>query len=220
MKKIILFLSAAVILFSIQISGYTRINAATKEDLIYKEYNHDYTYELPDSQNGSAAFVDHVNLRYRLFVPPDYYDARKSYPLVIVLHGSGERGIDNESQLSQTTPATVLIQEKYLEKYPCIILAPQCRPDLGWSYYDTMTNAMIDLIDELCSEYSIDTERIYITGLSMGGYGTWELIENYPDKFAAAVPVCGGGNPGMAEAIKDVPIVGREIRRHGRGYGL
>jgi len=154
-------------------------------------------------------------LPYRLFIPAP--EEGKTYPLVIFLHGSGERGSDNERQLSNgifhfTDPANQ-------EKHPRFVLAPQCPDGIRWvdvnwsvkvvtqprSISAPLQNVM-DLLQVLISEYQIDTTRIYIVGLSMGGFGTWDLITRFPSLFAAAVPVCGGGDCEKAALIKDIPV--------------
>lgn len=131
-------------------------------------------------------------IMYRLFVPEDY-DETKKYPLVLFLHGAGEFDSDNEAQLTGAYNVTKrLIKDDYLEKYPCIILAPQCSGIGGWSMGAPL---VMSLINSLSEKYSIDRERLYITGLSLGGFGTWSMIGEYPDVFAAAVPLCGSITP-------------------------
>lgn len=159
---------------------------------------------------------DADSLPYRLLKPvnPDAFD---KFPLVIFLHGAGERGSDNEAQIKHITE--LFLNEQYRGKYPCYLIAPQCPKGQWWANFDrqgsrtVLKNAptapmqlVIDLIEKVIQEYPIDTTRIYITGLSMGGYGTWELIARLPQKFAAAVPVCGGGAPALADNIKHIPI--------------
>lgn len=161
-----------------------------------------------------------VSLPYRLFFPVNY-DPGKKYPLVIFLHGVGERGDDNEIQITfDQTPPVLLISEANLEKYPCFILAPQCPGDKRWVEAPWETGSyvqddvpisipaamLVDVIDILCKKYSIDNKRLYLTGLSMGGFGTWDLITRFPEKFAAAAPVCGVSDASKAALIKDLPI--------------
>jgi len=163
---------------------------------------------------GSAA------LPYRLFVPINN-DPNRKYPMVIFLHGVGERGSDNERQITfDLTPPVLLIKDEYIEKHPCFILAPQCPNDKKWveilwelgNYkqdevpISTPLAMLADLIDVLCGQYNIDQGRIYVTGLSMGGYGTWDLITRFPEKFAAAAPICGGGDPSKMPLVKNLPI--------------
>jgi pimeloyl-ACP methyl ester carboxylesterase len=121
---------------------------------------------------------------YRLFVP-DPYDENKKYPIVLTLHGSGESGTDNERHVNLNGVATCWAQTAFQNNHPCFIVSPQSTG--GWGFASVM-----HMMDSLVREFSIDTNRIYITGLSMGGYGTWTYISEYPGYFAAAMPVCGG----------------------------
>lgn len=156
-------------------------------------------------------------LKYRI-LNPDYNPSRK-YPLIIFLHGSGERGNDNEAQLKWGV--SVFATDEMMSRYPAIVVAPQCPEKQGWSNYsrnekpdqmrllDTPSKPMelvIQLIQKLIKEQPVDANRIYITGLSMGGYGTFDAISRYPDLFAAAVPVCGGGDISKAPVIAHIPI--------------
>src|SRR5262249_5923284 len=143
-------------------------------------------------------------LPYRL-MKPEGYDASKKYPLVIFLHGAGERGTDNEKQLVHGVPQFASKENR--EKYPCFLIAPQCPDKQSWVNVDwsaephtipkepaESAKLVLNLIQSLQKEYSVDPKRIYITGLSMGGYGTWDLLARKPELFAAAVPICGGGD--------------------------
>jgi predicted peptidase len=156
-------------------------------------------------------------LKYRM-LGPDYNISRK-YPLLIFLHGSGERGNDNEAQLLWSV--TNFASDQEMAKHPAYIIAPQCPPDLEWENVTENEKTreiwlkpepskpmelVIELIQQMLKTLPIDTSRIYITGLSMGGYGTWDAIERYPNLFAAAVPVCGGGDPSKAALIAKMPV--------------
>jgi predicted peptidase len=147
-------------------------------------------------------------LPYRLLKPVNP-ESKDLFPLVIFLHGAGERGTDNETQIQHITD--LFLDERNRGKYPCYLVAPQCPKKDKWANYknaggevlmnESPTRSMqlvIDLIEKVIKEYPIDQNRIYITGLSMGGFGTWDLMARYPDKFAAAVPICGGGSPATA----------------------
>ena len=150
-----------------------------------------------------------ATLPYRLFVPADY-DPKQSYPLVLFLHGAGERGTDNRRQLSVQTAPLVFVQPENQAKYPCFMLAPQCPPGGGWAGGTDpsrwMGLTMEALFYELIWEFNIDLSRLYVTGLSMGGYGTWDVLTRWPGLFAAAVPICGGGNPDLADRCVGAPI--------------
>ncbi len=141
-------------------------------------------------------------LPYRLFIP-DGYDSTKSYPLILALHGSGESGSDNLAQLTAYRMATTWADPVNQAVHPCFVAAPQCPTPDGWSPFD---DVLINLVDSLCRQYSIDTNRLIVTGLSMGGFGTWELIDRYPDKFAAAVPMSGGLDTIHDPQFNDIPI--------------
>jgi predicted esterase len=144
---------------------------------------------------------------------------QKKVPLVVFLHGSGERGNDNEAQLKNAVMG--LIEPDQFDKHPCFILAPQCPAEARWAggsrdgdflTFDPKNpqppGAMVlELIDSVLAKYpAIDRSRIYLTGLSMGGFGTFDLAMRRPELFAAAMPLCGGGDPKAAHLIKDMPM--------------
>jgi len=152
---------------------------------------------------------------YRLFVPANY-DASKSYPLVLFLHGSGERGDDNEAQLTANQGATIWAKPEEQAKHPCFVLAPQAhrgegfdlREDEGGSELeisDDLTMAL-KIMEQVSAKYTIDRRRLYATGVSQGGFGVWNANEAYPKLFAAMVPVCSGGNLQFASRLVDKPI--------------
>lgn len=148
-------------------------------------------------------------LLYRLLKPATQKENER-YPLVIFLHGSGERGNDNVVTLKHIAP--LFLKESNRATYPCFVMVPQCPENENWTYPDWYRepkepmSSVISLIDSLKTLPSIDTSRIYITGLSMGGYGTWYLLTKYPDMFAAAVPICGAGDAHQVEKFIHVPI--------------
>ena len=152
-------------------------------------------------------------LNYRQLFPDA--DTLRKYPLVIFLHGSGERGNDNEAQLKWGVMNFATDQN--MMQHPAFVIAPQCPEKISWSNFSrtdmrlqpTPTRPMellIGLIHQMVKTSAIDSNRIYITGLSMGGYGTYDAIERYPRLFAAAVPVCGGGDTSRAASIAHLPI--------------
>lgn len=156
-------------------------------------------------------------LQYRMLFPDA--DNLQKYPLVIFLHGSGERGNDNEAQLKWGVQN--FATDENMSMHPCFVVAPQCPLNTGWGNFDgndksadlklkptptTTMSLLIELIHDMVKNFSIDTNRIYITGLSMGGFGTYDAIERYPNLFAAAVPVCGGGDVSKAATIAKIPI--------------
>ncbi|MFI5185320.1 MAG: prolyl oligopeptidase family serine peptidase [Chitinophagales bacterium] len=170
------------------------------------------------SQSSSRfSFNKYINkgdtLNYRLLFPDA--DTFRKYPLVIFLHGSGERGNDNEAQLKWGVMNFATDQNMIL--HPALVIAPQCPEKSGWSNFSrndmklqpTPTKPMellMGLIHQLIKTMPVDTNRIYITGLSMGGYGTYDAIERYPGLFAAAVPVCGAGDTSKVSSIVHLPI--------------
>ncbi len=151
---------------------------------------------------GDWEKMEFGSLQFRFYGGADLNGA-ETYPLVIFLHGKGSGGTDNEKQLG-SGPKSFAKPENYAER-PCFILAPQCPDDSkGWN--GGIQDDLFKLIDEAMDSLPIDKKRIYITGLSMGGYGTWAALGRDADLFAAAIPVCGGGNPGNARAMKKVAI--------------
>jgi len=155
---------------------------------------------------------------YRLFVPAGYSAARR-YPLILTMHGVGERGSDNNAQLNNNI-VTAWITDTTQAAHPCFIVSPQCPSDAQWADFswsagiyrlaDTpiskVMRTVVDLLDSLEREFSIDTTRMYASGLSMGGCGTWDIIARCPAMFAAAVPVCGVGDSLQAASYADMSI--------------
>ncbi len=149
-------------------------------------------------------------LPYRILYP-DNYDKSRKYPLILVLHGAGERGNDNEKQLIHG--GKLFLDSAMRKQYPAIVVFPQCPQESYWSsvtidrqkvplalsfdYSDPITPPLRDamsLVEKLMKEEEVNANRVYITGLSMGGMGTFEAVARYPEKFAAAMPICGGGD--------------------------
>ena len=152
----------------------------------------------------------HRNMPYRLFIPYDYDQSRK-YPLVLWLHGAGGEGDDNLAQISddQMLGTRVWTTDENQAKYPAFVLAPQSPTSWTADGVDGLSDEMkmvLGIIESLEMEFNIDTQRLYVTGQSNGGYGTWNLITRQPNMFAAAIPVCGGGNPRRASTIAKIPI--------------
>ena len=139
------------------------------------------------------------NFEYAEYLPKDY-DENKKYPLVFFLHGAGERG--NNLDLACAHGFMKHVREEGKE-YPFICVAPQCPKNKYWGCY---TESLIAFLDYICDTLPIDEERIYLTGLSMGGTGTWMLAMAAPERFAAIAPVCGSGIPWYAEVLKDTPV--------------
>ncbi len=157
-------------------------------------------------------------MSYRLLKPKSL-DENENYPLVVLLHGMAERGDDNEAQLKWG--AKEFATDKNMEKYPCFLAVPQCPISDFWAsalrdlsrdfkMSEEPTRALrmaLELVGALQDEFpQIDSDRLYITGLSMGGFGTWDAILRYPELFAAAVPICGGGDVSKADRLTELPI--------------
>jgi len=138
-------------------------------------------------------------LRYQFMKPLDY-DPQKKYPLVLCLHHGGTHGTDNFSQLV-ADPAPFLSSNR--DKYPAFYLMPQCPRGFGWQ---SIAGPIYEIIKELESEFKIDEKRRYVLGISGGGYGSWYFITAKPEMFAAAIPICGGGDPSLAAKIVNVPV--------------
>ena len=148
------------------------------------------------AQQTSQKFVD--ELGYLLSLPDGYaQDTTKKWPLLIFLHGSGERGADLE-KVKVHGPPKLVEQGK---KFPFIIVSPQCKEGRRWE-----SDLLFQMIRSVIKANRVDPERIYLTGLSMGGYGTWDLAIKYPDMFAAIAPICGGGTPEYAWKLRNMPI--------------
>ncbi len=155
-------------------------------------------------------------LPYRL-LKPRRHNPEQAYPLVLFLHGRGERGADNRLQLEFV--GEVFVRDAHRKNFPCFIAAPQCPAGSLWveaNYRgDTFTQPArisrplrlaLEIVGALRKEFKIDPRRIYVTGLSMGGFGTWDLITRHPKKFAAAVPICAGADLRRARAIRELPL--------------
>lgn len=142
----------------------------------------------------------HFRFGYVQYLPKDY-DESKEYPLVIFLHGAGERGDDLDVAMRHGYMKYVREEGK---EYPFVFIAPQCPKDKYWGCY---TESLIAFIEEKIEELAVDKKRVYLTGLSMGGTGTWMLAMACPEKFAAIAPVCGSGIYWYGEAVKDIPIM-------------
>lgn len=140
-----------------------------------------------------------LELEYLLHVPENHREDGPPLPLVLFLHGAGERGSDLEI-LKKHGPPKLLASGQSI---PAIVVSPQS-PSGSW--WNDQVDALVALLDEIEAEYNVDPDRIYVTGLSMGGYGTWALLAEQPERFAAAMPICGGGMAAMTRRLSEVPI--------------
>lgn len=160
--------------------------------------------------------LDKKSLNYRIHTPKDM-ETKTQYPLVLLLHGAGERGHDNKKQLVHA--ATDLLAYSKNLKTPAIIITPQCPSGQQWvntpwgdlkhskpAEPSTPMRLVIELLNQSIKTLPVDKTRVYVTGLSMGGYGTWDIIQRHPEIFAAAMPVCGGGDTTLAVKLTEIPI--------------
>lgn len=147
-----------------------------------------------------------VSTGYLLYLPKAYdTKAAKKWPLILFLHGAGERGADLAKVAIHGPPKLV----KQRQEFEFIIVSPQCPAGRHWD-----SDTLLALLDSVIAAHAVDTRRVYLTGLSMGGFGTWDLGLAHPDRFAAIAPICGGGDPlhvllpdpKKAAALKTLPI--------------
>lgn len=168
------------------------------------------TQDLSLYQKKEYVHAEGKLLPYRILYPENY-DKSKKYPLILFLHGAGERGNDNEKQLVHGSK--LFLNEENRKNFPAIVVFPQCPAESFWAVtkadrtvqpvkfsfdYDEPANwpltAANDLVKKLKKEEGVDPSKVYITGLSMGGMGTFESVFRYPELYAAALPICGGGD--------------------------
>jgi predicted peptidase len=164
---------------------------------------------------------DGKTLPYRLLIPADYdKDKDTKYPVVFFLHGAGDRGTDNLLQLELVV--RIFDKPENRVKYPCFVIVPQC-PLVPWQQWNDMIwgapsgvrsaepsgpmKLALKILDGVMAEFNTDPDRLYVTGMSMGGYGTWDCITRFPERFAAAVPMCGGGDEKtVTPEVAKVPV--------------
>lgn len=191
MKKVVLILSSLLFLFR---AGAQDLSLYEKKEFV---------------RDGKV-------LLYRILYPVDY-NKHKKYPLVMFLHGAGERGDDNEAQLLHG--GALFLQDSLRKNYPAIVIFPQMPKDSAWAYMEVKYDSVVrrvsflfpfrstptvpaglvkGLMDSLSQGGIVDKKRIYIAGLSMGGFGTFNMVARYPDYFAAAMPICGAGDTTLA----------------------
>lgn len=137
-----------------------------------------------------------VQMDYLLYLPKDY-DKQESWPLLLFLHGAGERGDDLETVKKHGPPK--LISEG--KSFPFIVVSPQCQKDRWWEPIE-----LTALLDHIVKTHKVDEDRIHVTGLSMGGFGSWQLAAYTPHRFAAIAPICGGGETYWAKRFPHLPV--------------
>jgi predicted peptidase len=152
-------------------------------------------------QSGNSIY------KYQVYVPSQWDKSRK-WPVILFLHGAGERGEDG---LLQTQVGIATAIRTHVDRFPCIIVMPQCRKNIWWTD-PAMEAQALRALDLTVKEFKGDPDRIYLTGLSMGGYGTWSLAYKHPGRFAALVPICGGvKTPPRIPASPDNPLADPKI---------
>lgn len=137
-----------------------------------------------------------TNMRYLQYLPEDY-DEQEKWPLLLFLHGAGERGDDLENVKIHGPPKLIANGKKF----PMIVISPQCPTGQRWEGLE-----LVALLDKLSEKLKVDPDRIYVTGLSMGGFGTWRLASMIPDRLAAVAPICGGGEAFTARGFAQLPL--------------
>ena len=137
-----------------------------------------------------------VRLGYLLYLPSDY-DKEKSWPLMLFLHGAGERGDDLELVKKHGPPKLIAAGKDF----PFIVVSPQCPKGRWWEPME-----LVALLDEISGKYKVDPDRIYVTGLSMGGFGSWRLAAYAPERLAAIAPICGGGETYWTKEFAHLPV--------------
>lgn len=174
-------------------------------------------------QPDTTLFEVHVHIEgndillYRLYRSEKADIIKEALPLVIFLHGAGERGNDNTAQLKHCV--RFFLDDTITSRYPFLLMAPQCPEGKRWVNTDwslpehqmepeptAEMQGVFALMDSLIGSGTVDTKHVYICGLSMGGFGVWDALQRQPNRFAAAIAICGGGDPAYAEAMKDLPI--------------
>lgn len=175
--------------------------------------------QLPDTSLFEAHHHIEVNdtLPYRLYRSEKADTMTEALPLVIFLHGAGERGNDNCMQLKHCIKC--FLDDTVTSRYPFLLMVPQCPDGKRWANTDwslpehkmdsvptAELRGVMAVLDNLIDAGVVDSTRVYICGISMGGFGTWDALQRWPEKFAAAIPVCGGGDPAYAHVMKDIPI--------------
>lgn len=145
---------------------------------------------------------DDADVPYLLYLPKDYRaDGEQKFGLMLFLHGRGESN-GPLSLVAKWGPPKFAARG---DELPWIVVSPQCPRSDRWSS-ETQQSRVTELLDSIIKDYNVDEGRIFLTGLSMGGYGSWTMATNQPNRFAAVAPICGGGDPEQADKLRDVPI--------------
>jgi len=208
-KQVIVFSGLGIVCFILTLVYGVWIFSESRSKMYWAQYNFNKTKELAKlfefrifkNSNGNT-------LMYEL-LRPLHYDSTKKYPLVISLPYGGQPGTDTMRQIEGAVAAELLSADINREKYPSFIFIPHCPSGGGWGgipNYPSVDSLVYETISSLDENFSIDTKRRYVIGLSRGGYGAWNFICTRPDMFAAAIPVAGSGNPALAHNAADVAV--------------
>lgn len=176
-----------------------------------------YPYDVKAVFKPREFTSDGYTMKYRLYVPKNY-DCGEKYPLLVFLHGAGERGDDNEAQFKHGLQT--MFNDIESPVYDSVIIAPQCPADSQWvltpwnegNYAvenvpeSRELETVCKIMDEVSDFCNIDPDRVYITGISMGGFGTWDMLMRHGSRFAAGMPICGGADESYARLLKRIPI--------------
>ena len=164
---------------------------------------------MPGRNTASTGFInktiriDSRDRAYCVYVPREYRQD-KAWPMIVALHGSGERG---ENGLLQTDVGIGHAIRCHADRFPCLVLMPQCAVKTAWrTAWDKSKDELSAEIAQTLKEFRVDSDRVYLTGLSMGGVGTWNYGAEHADEFAALMPICGGGDPNDAHKLSHIPI--------------
>lgn len=149
--------------------------------------------EMQATVKSSATY----HVRYLLSLPEGYEKSRSRFPILVFLHGSGERG-DDLAKVAVHGPPRLVGEGRQI---PMIVVSPQCDLDTGWRW-----EALSAMLTDIERKFRVDRDRVYVTGLSMGGFGSWEWAAREPDRFAAIIPICGGGFAGWGPRYARLPI--------------
>lgn len=177
--------------------------------------------EVRETTFTGGEYADET-FRY-LFLRPEKIEPGKKYPLIFFLHGAGERGNDVELLKKHFLPS--IASDEFRERFPCFVVAPQCRADRWWVKLPDVPKeqrtrvaptladkpaddlqAAVQAVGDVIREFPVDENRLYLTGISMGGYGSWDLAMRQPDRWAAVVPICGGGDETKGDLLVGLPI--------------
>ncbi|MBN2279542.1 MAG: prolyl oligopeptidase family serine peptidase [Candidatus Marinimicrobia bacterium] len=160
-------------------------------------------FEVRSGQNPAVfkkTLKKEIMVNYLIHLPENYKKDGQSFPMLVFLHGAGERGNDIE-KVKAWGPPKIAENDK---SFPYVLVSPQCPEGDWWSNPSQLENLYV-LITAVMENYNVDKSKVYLTGLSMGGYGTWALAIQHPELFAAIAPICGGGQPRMTRNLVDIP---------------